>query len=155
MATTTMQQPASRRPRHARILAATAVAAIASAGLNAALRYAAVSAADIPQPQFEPLNLGPVVISSIVGAVAGGAFFAACAQFTARPMRVFLPVATAVLVISMIPVLMIHLPDPPRYEGASPATGLTMSLMHLIVAAALFGTLRRVHPRTEDARTAR
>jgi len=155
MAAITARQSTMRRPRYPRILGATAVAAVASAGLNASLRYAAVAAFNIPQPQFEPLNLSPVVISSVAGAAAGGAFFALLAKLTRRPIRIFLPVAIAVLAMSMLPVLMVNLADRPQYEGAGAAAGATLALMHLVVAAMLFGALRWAHRLADDERTSR
>lgn len=141
-----------RRPPYARILVATAVAAATSAGLNAALQYLAVRTFDIPQPQFEPLNLSGVVISSIVGAGAGGLFFALLARLTHRPIRVFLPVAVSVLALSMVPVLMVNLADPPQYEGAGAAAATTLALMHIVVAAVLIGSLLWALRRPGDER---
>jgi hypothetical protein len=144
-----------QRPRYARILVATTLAGGASAGLNAVLRYAAVAAFDIPQPQYEPLNLASVVISSLLGAGAGGAFFAALAWLTRRPIRVFLGVATAALALSMIPVLTVNAADPPPYVGAGIAAGVTLALMHLVVAVVLTGALRWAQPTLEDRWTQR
>jgi len=153
VATVTTTRSARRRPRYARILAATAAAAAASAGLNAALRYAAVTAFDIPQPQFEPLNLSPVVISSILSAGAGGVLYALLTRLTRRPIRVFLTVTAAVLALSMIPVLAVNVADPPAYAGAGIAAGVTMAVMHLVVAIALIGALRWTQRPVDDAGT--
>jgi hypothetical protein len=143
MATVSMTRSTRDRPRYPHILAATVAAAAASAGLNAVLRYTAVAAFDIPQPQFEPLNLSPVVTSSILSAAVGGVFFALMVRLTRRPLRVFLAVATVVLALSMIPVLAVNGADPPQYPGAGAAAGVTMALMHVVVAAVLAGALRR------------
>jgi hypothetical protein len=136
-----MTTTAARRP-YPRILAATAIAAAASAALNSGLRYSAVAAFDIPQPQFKPFYLPAVLTLSVVAAAAGGAFFALLTRLTHRPMRIFLPVATTVLALSMIPPVGVSLSDPSRLPGASAAAGLSLALMHLLVAVVLLTALR-------------
>lgn len=140
-------------PRYRWILAATAVAAAVSAGLNTVVRQAAVTVFEIPQPQFEPLNLNPVVVSSVVSAVAGGAFFALLTRLTRRPVRAFAPAAAVVLALSMIPVVMLSLAEPPRYEGAGPAAGAALALMRVVVAVVLLLALRWTHRSAGDGRT--
>lgn len=128
--------------RYARVLTATAVAAVAGAALNTGVRSAAIALFDIPQPQFEPLNLGAVVVSSIVGAGAGGTLFAALTRLTRRPTRAFVPIAGSVLALSMIPVVLVNAADPPRYEGAGVPAGATLAVMHVVVAVVLIAALR-------------
>ncbi|HEX6685992.1 MAG TPA: DUF6640 family protein [Candidatus Limnocylindrales bacterium] len=125
------------------IAVATAFAAAVSAAINAVLRQISVAALDIPQPQYQPLDLASVVISSALSAVAGGAFFAILTRFTSRPFRLFLPVTAAVLALSMIPAIMVNLGDPPQYPGAGVPAMLTLMVMHVVVAATLAAAMSR------------
>lgn len=143
------------RPRYARIATATAGAAAAGAAVNALLRSAALAVFDIPQPQFEPLHLSAVAISSIIGAGMGGMLFAFLAQWTTRPTPVFRAVVAVALVLSMIPAVMVNLGDPPRYEGSGVGAGVTLALMHLVVAALTTGALQWADGSADDERMRR
>lgn len=112
-----------------RIASATAIAAIAAVIANVLLRALAVAAFDIPQPEFEPLNLRPVIVSTLGGVVAAGLVYALIARLAREPRRTFLVVAAAALLLSLIAPLTI---DDPNADAA--AVG-TLIAMHVVGAA--------------------
>jgi hypothetical protein len=107
------------------VVTATAVAAVAAVVANVLLRAVAVSAFDIPQPEFEELNLRPVVLSTLGGVIAAGAVYA----LLGRRQRPFLIVAAVALLLSLIAPLTI---DDPNADAA--AVG-TLIAMHVLAAA--------------------
>ncbi len=114
-----------------RIAQATLLAALASAAVNAVLRAVAVAVLDIPQPGFHPLALGPVLTSSVVGAIGAGLVFALLVRFVRRPVRVFRLLAAVVFVLSLSgPLSLLG-----RFPGADGATVAVLALMHVVVAA--------------------
>ncbi len=154
MVTVTTHEPRARRSAYGRFAAATGLAAASGAGINVLLRQIAVVTFDIPQPQFEPLNFGAVWISSVVAAAAGGVFFAVLVKVVRRPIRVFRRVAWLALALSMAPVMAVNLGDPPAYEGAGLAAGITLAIMHVVVATVLLVALSWAQ-RSSDEATAR
>lgn len=80
--------------------------------------------------------------SSVLAALAGGVVFAVLARVVRRPLRVFVPATAGVLALSMIPVLAVILTDPPPFPGTSPAAGVTLAIMHVVVAGVLLTALR-------------
>jgi 4-amino-4-deoxy-L-arabinose transferase-like glycosyltransferase len=107
-----------------RIATATALAAAAAVMANVLLRALAVAAFDIPQPEFEELNLRPVIVSTAGGVVAAGIVYALI-----RNRRRFLIVAVVALLLSLIAPLTI---DDPNADAA--AVG-TLIAMHVVAAA--------------------
>jgi RsiW-degrading membrane proteinase PrsW (M82 family) len=84
-----------------RIATVTALAAVAAILVNVAARALAVAVFDIPQPEFEPLNLRPVIVSTLGGVIAAGLVYALIARTVRNdPNRTFLIVAIAALVLS-------------------------------------------------------
>jgi hypothetical protein len=108
-----------------RIATATAIAAVAAVVANVLLRALALAAFDIPQPEFEPLNLRPVVVSTIIGVVGAGIVYALMRGRT----RAFLIVAVVALLLSLIAPLTI---DDPNADAE--AVG-TLIAMHVLAAA--------------------
>ena len=107
-----------------RIATATLLAAVAAVIANVLLRALAVAAFDIPQPEFEELNLRPVVLSTAGGVIAAGIVYALI-----RNTRRFLIVAAAALLLSLIAPLTIDDPD------ADAAAVGTLIAMHVVAAA--------------------
>jgi Family of unknown function (DUF6069) len=108
-----------------RIVTATAIAAIAAVIANVLLRALAVAAFDIPQPEFEELNLRPVIVSTLGGVAAAGVVYA----LLGRRQRPFVIVAVVALLLSLIAPLTI---DDPNADAA--AVG-TLIAMHVVAAA--------------------
>jgi uncharacterized protein DUF6069 len=123
------------------IAAATALAAVAAVAANLLLRALAVAVFDIPQPEFEELNVRPVIVSTLIGVIAAGLVYALIVRFTRDPRRVFLIVAGVALVLSLIAPLTID--DPNADAGA---VG-TLIAMHVVAAAISVPVLLRVSPR--------
>jgi Family of unknown function (DUF6069) len=115
-----------------RIVTATAIAAIAAVIANVLLRALAVAVFDIPQPEFEELNLRPVILSTLGGVIAAGLVRA----FVSR--RTFLIVAAIALVASLAAPLTI---DDPNADAQ--AVG-TLIAMHVLAAAISVPMLLRV-----------
>jgi uncharacterized protein DUF6069 len=107
-----------------RIATATVLAVIAAVIANVLLRALAVAAFEIPQPEFEELNLRPVIVSTAGGVIAAGIVYALI-----RNRRRFLIVAAVALLLSLIAPLTIDDPD------ADAAAVGTLIAMHLVAAA--------------------
>jgi len=112
-----------------RIASATVLATVAAVIANVLVRTLTVAAFDIPQPEFEPLNLRPVIVSTIFGVVAAGLVYALIVRFAREPERTFLIVAAAALLLSLIAPLTI---DDPNADAE--AVG-TLIAMHVVAAA--------------------
>lgn len=123
------------------VAAATALAAVAAVLANIALRALAVAIFDIPQPEFEPLNVRPVIVSTLGGVIAAGTVYALIARFARDPRRLFLMVAGVALVLSLAAPLTI---DDPNADAGSVGT---LIAMHVLAAAISVPTLLRVSRR--------
>lgn len=84
------------------------LAAMVAATSNALIYFAASGLGFIPQDVFiaspggeAPLTVGPVVISSIAGAVGAAIVFALVGLFSRRPIRTFRIVAAVAMVLSL------------------------------------------------------
>jgi hypothetical protein len=114
-----------------RIARATAIAAVAAMLANLLLRAAGVAVFDIPQPEFEPLNVRPVILSTLGGVIAAGIVRALLSA------RTFAIVAVVALALSFIAPLTI---DDPNADAE--AVG-TLIAMHVLAAAISVPTLVR------------
>ncbi|HET8757083.1 MAG TPA: DUF6069 family protein [Solirubrobacteraceae bacterium] len=118
------------------IATATAFAAVAAVVANVLVRALAVALFDIPQPEFEELNLRPVILSTLGGVIAAGIVYAVMGGRT----RPFVIVAVVALALSLIAPLTI---DDPNADAA--AVG-TLIAMHVVAAAISVPILiRRAH----------
>jgi hypothetical protein len=111
---------------------------VASAVLNTAIFLAAVAMGIFPSASFVPdpqagMALGPVVLVSVVGALGGTGVFTLLRRRFAEPMRVFLMLAGAVLVLSFAAPFVI--------PGMTPAQIWVLEIMHVVVAATTVGLL--------------
>ncbi len=109
------------------------LAAVTAAVASVIFRTLSVTLLDIPS-DFQPLTLGPVVVSSIVGALGATIVFAAVGRFARRPIRLFRIIAVVVLLLSFLnPVVAL--------PGASWSVLLTLWFMHVVVAVISVGLL--------------
>jgi hypothetical protein len=109
------------------------LAAVTAAVASVIVRTLSVTLFDIPS-DFQPLTLGPVVVSSIVGALGATIVFAAVGRFARHPIRLFRIIAVVVLLLSFLnPVVAL--------PGASLSVLLTLWFMHVVVAAISVGLL--------------
>ena len=118
----------------ANLAAATALAAVAATIVNVLIRAIAVAALDIPQPEFEPLQLRDVIVSSIGATIAAGIAFAIVARLASDPVRTYLIVATVALVLSLA--------APLTTDGDAAGKG-TLVAMHVVTAAICVGVFTR------------
>lgn len=125
------------------IAAATALAAVVATVVNVLLRAVAVAAFDIPQPEFEPLQLRDVIVSTIGAVIAAGIVFAVVARLARDPVRTYAIVAAVALVVSLAAPLSIGLADPPEYPGTDAGAVGTMIAMHVVTAAIAVAALIR------------
>lgn len=116
------------------------LAAMVAATSNALIYFAASGLGFIPQDVFiaspggeAPLTVGPVVISSIAGAVGAAIVFALVGLFSRRPIRTFRIVAAVALVLSFV--------TPVTIPGAAVAMVLSLELMHVAAWAVIVGLL--------------
>ncbi len=119
----------------ARIAGATVVAAVVAVVANLLLRAVAVAVFDIPQPEFEPLQVRAVVASTAGGVIAAGVVFAVVARFARDPVRVFVIVAAVALVLSLWAPISLGIADPPENPGTDAGSIGTLIVMHVVAAA--------------------
>jgi Family of unknown function (DUF6069) len=112
-----------------------AIAAVAATVVNVLLRLLAVAVFDIPQPEFEPLQLRDVIVSSLGATIAAGIVWALIVRFTRDPVRTFRIVAAVAVVVSLAAPLQVGLADPPDYPGTDAGSVGTLIVMHLVTAA--------------------
>jgi hypothetical protein len=112
-----------------------AVAAVAATVLNVLVRLLAVALLDIPQPEFEPLQLRDVIVSSLGATIAAGIVWALIVRFAKEPVRTFRIVAALALVVSLAAPLQVGLADPPDYPGTDAGSVGTLIVMHFVTAA--------------------
>jgi hypothetical protein len=119
------------------------LAALSAAVANALVYFAASGLGFIPQsvlittPSGEhPLTVGPVVVSSVVGAIGAAIVFAIIGLFAPRPVRLFRIVAIVVLVLSLAMPLTI--------PGAPVALVVSLEVMHIAAWAVIVGLLTTI-----------
>ncbi len=130
-----------------RIVAATAIAAVAAVVANLVLRALAVAVLDIPQPEFEPLQARAVAVSTAGGVVAAGVVYAIVERFARDPRRTFIIVAVIALVLSLWAPISLGLADPPENPGTDAGSVGTLIAMHVLAAAISVPVLLRVPSR--------
>jgi Family of unknown function (DUF6069) len=118
-----------------RIAAATALATVAATLANLVLRAIAVAVLDIPQPEFEPLQVRAVIVSTVGGVIAAGIVFAIVVRLARDPARAFVIIAAVALVLSLYAPLSLGLADPPEDPGTDAGSVGTLMLMHVVAAA--------------------
>jgi Family of unknown function (DUF6069) len=131
-----------------RIAAATALAAIAATVANVILRALAIAVLDIPQPEFEPLALRAVILSTLGGVAAAGVAAAITSRLANNPRKTYLIVAAVALVASLYPPLALGLADPPENPGTDAGSVGTLMAMHLVAAAISVPLLTRAISRS-------
>ncbi len=112
-----------------------AIAALAATVVNVLLRVLAVALFDIPQPEFEPLQLRDVIVSSIGATLVAGLVWALIVRFAKDPVKTFRIVAAVALVLSLAAPLQVGLADPPDYPGTDAGSVGTLIAMHVVTAA--------------------
>jgi hypothetical protein len=85
-------------------------------------------------PMSAPITLVPVVLASVMGALAGIIVYALLLRFTRRPRRIFITMAVVVLVLAVVPTIGI---------GAPMAMVIALNVMHVVVGAVIVAVLAR------------
>ncbi len=107
--------------------------AVIAAIANVLVRTSSVALFDI-LPDFQPLTSGPVVVSSIVGALGATIVFAIVGRFARRPIRLFCIIAVMILLLSFLnPIVALW--------DAGLQVILTLEFMYVVVAAISVGLL--------------
>jgi len=86
---------------------------------------------DAPGEMF----VGPIVLVSVLGALAGAGVYVLLRKWSRQPERTFAVVAGVVLLLSLA--------APFAIPGTTVAQGLVLNLMHVVVAAFTVGLLLR------------
>ena len=125
---------------YGRLPLAALLAALAAAVVNALVYFVASGLGFIPRSVLiplasgqAPLTVGPVVITSVIGAIGAAIVFALIGLFARRPVRLFRIVAAVVLVLSLV--------GPATIPGAPVAMMLSMEVMHVVAWAVSVGLL--------------
>ncbi len=93
-------------------------------------------------PTFLPLQLGSVIVFTVIGVVGAVIVFALIVRWAKHPIRLFQRIAWAVLLVSLIPDVL--LPFVGLYPGTTfPEVGALL-LMHVATAFICLGTVSRV-----------
>ena len=120
-----------------RLLWATPLAAVAAAVGNAVVYFVASALGAMPQDFVVqgsgPITLGPVVLSSLIGAAGAAVIFAVVVLLSRRPIWTFRIVAVVALVLSFV--------TPLTIPGAPLSLILTLELMHVVAAVIITGVL--------------
>ncbi|KPV49883.1 hypothetical protein SE17_30120 [Kouleothrix aurantiaca] len=87
-----------------------------------------------PEAPVVPLSAGPVIVMSVVPAIAGAALLWLLGRVTARPFRWFTIIAVVVLLLSLAGPLLLPV---------ALANKLVLSLMHVVAAGVIVGILRK------------
>ncbi len=144
-ADTTLSSPRAMRGeregiRLRRLLWAAPLTALLASALNVGVRAIAVALGAVPA-DFQLLNPGSVIGSSVVGVVLGAVAFALITRFTRRPVHTFRSVALAALLLSFATPLMAATRRIPDAGTVTAGTVATMLLMHVVAAAVVITLL--------------
>lgn len=116
------------------------VAAVLAAVANAVVFGLAVVAGVFPTFTFQPavgaqMSVEPVLLVSVVGALAGVGAFSVQRERVAEPGRVFLRVAAAVLLLSFV--------APFAIPGTALLQAIVQNMMHVVVAGVVLWAVLR------------
>lgn len=130
MSTLTTSVPATGPRVYASALLRVApLVALTAAAVNAVIFYVAGSLGTFPATaliQGQPLTVVPVIISSVLPVLVAAGVFALLGRFTRRPVRIFTIVAVLLLVATAANPFV-------GIPGVTPAMGIVLNLMHLVV----------------------
>jgi hypothetical protein len=115
------------------------IALIAAPAANAIVYFIANALGTLPDtvlvgPMQEPITAVPVIMASLMGALAGIVVYGVLLRFSKQPKRLFIGLAAIVLVLAIIPTLTI---------GAPTGMILALNVMHVVAAAVIVGVLTR------------
>lgn len=133
-----------------RLPGAALLAAVVAAVVNALVYFAASGLGAIPRDILlplasgeAPLTVGPVVITSVVGAIGAAIAFAVIGLFAQRPIRLFRIVSIVALVLSF--------GAPFSVPGLPVAMIISLEMMHVVAWAVIVGLLTTLVREEEHA----
>ena len=116
-----------------RFLRVGALAALLSAGANAAVFTVSSSLSGaVVIASHEAVTLVDAVGASVAGSIGAAVVFALIDRFTRHPVRIFWGVAAGGLLLSFLPIAL---------AGATGTSAATLALMHVVAAAVNVGLL--------------
>lgn len=118
-----------------------ALAIVIATALNVLIGYLAVRLLDISR-MFSPLDgYGTIVPFTVVGVAAATVVYALLMRYSRNPMRVFVRVAGAALVLSFVPDISLIVFSAP---GATPLSVGVLMLMHVAAFLVSVGMLTQL-----------
>lgn len=123
-----------------RLTGAGLVAAVVAAVGNIIVLMITEALFTIPA-SFEPFNMTPIALFSVVGVVGATVVFGLLVRYTQRPVRWFWIVSVVVLLLSFIPNIALLVTD--AMSGTTVAGVIALMIMHVVAAAAAVGFLTR------------
>jgi hypothetical protein len=127
------------RPDYGVIARRGLIAALVAAALNAGVALALAALLDAPG-DYGPLQLGPVIASTVLAVLMGTVVYAVLAREAGRAERLFPRVAWTVAIVTLLMPLSLLAVDNPITEGEAGATvplALLTGILHLLPAAVL------------------
>lgn len=126
------------------------LAALLISAVNGLVRVIALTAFEVPL--VFPLEWGPVIALSAIGAIGATLVYGLIIRVSTRPNRTFTIVAVAVLLLSFVPTLNVYLSPPPELVGTPGSVYATLGVMHVTAAAVIVSVLTRVtrKPRPQE-----
>ncbi len=113
------------------------VALIAAPAANVIVYVIAAALGVLPDsvlvgPMEQPITVIPVIMASLMGAIAGIGVYSVLLRFNKQSRRLFIRLSVIVLVLALIPTLFISAPV---------GMILALNIMHFVAAAAIVGAL--------------
>lgn len=115
------------------------IAVVIASAVNGVVRVIALTAVGVPL--VFPLEWGPVIASSTIGAIGATLVYGGIVRVSTRPNRTFTIVAAIVLVLSFAPILNVYLSPPSDLAGTPGSVYATLGVMHVTTAAVIVGVL--------------
>lgn len=135
----TLSPAATPGRRLRRLLWAAPAAGLVSALLNAGLYYGATAAGwlapNLLTPSGDRITVVPVMLASLLPALAAGILLALLLRFTRRPVTIFRVVGVVFLLVSLM--------GPLNTPGIDAHSAQVLNLMHLVAAGAILYLLPR------------
>jgi hypothetical protein len=120
---------------------AAALAGVVAVAADLAVYFVARAFWAVPGAYAASFNPRAIVATVVVGVVIAAVGLALLARLARRPLRIFVPGAVAVTLLSLGGPLQALAGAMPGFPAATTATGMTMIAMHLITGGVIAGLL--------------
>jgi hypothetical protein len=126
---------------YGKLVQAALIAAVVAVVLNVVVYFIGSALGTLPEsvvvpPANLPITVVPIVMATVMGAVAGTIVYALLGRFTARPVTIFRILGTVVLILSLAQPFII--PNVPLNMV------ITLDIMHIIAGAVIIYVLTTV-----------